>query len=262
MIIISDKQLPFSVVNGLYPSNSIKSDMVKKLFLSDRNYYYDSIEQLKFEMDLRKNIINAAIDLYKSKMTFRVFRKSKCNTDYWKRTDEGGFILKENVKASIGIKDIYTNSREYGTECATAIIIVYYKAILDSFGDVLFNEIFKRIHLMNWSYLDRNLGITYSRDVVDYLPGDCRYFKNPDVNPTTPEWQGENAIDLSNERYYGHGIGIKSAESIIDTLNRYRKKDSNTSAYLLNSATNPNYKELSNIYFKYISSFQLYRKLI
>ncbi|MTI67663.1 MAG: protein-glutamine gamma-glutamyltransferase [Firmicutes bacterium] len=262
MIIISGKIVPPNLINGLYPSNSIKGEMVNKLSSSEEKYYYDSIEQLKFEMDLRKNIINASIDLYKSKVTFRTFRKSKCNTDYWKRTEEGGFILKEGIRPARGIKDIFINGREYGTECATAIIIVYYKAILDIFREELFNEVFTRIHLMNWSYLDRNLGITYYRDVKDYLPGDCRYFKNPDVSPKTPEWQGENAIDLSSGRYYGHGIGIKSAEDIIKTLNRYRRKDSDTSAYLLNSVTNLSYKNLSNIYLRFVSNFQISKRLI
>ena len=62
---------------------------------------------------------------------------------------------------------------------------------------------------------------------MDYLPGDCRYFNNPDVDPLTPEWQGENAIDLSGGMYYGHGIGIKTADKIIEILNHNRIQDSN-----------------------------------
>ncbi len=57
----------------------------------------------------------------------------------------------------------------------------------------------------------------------DYLPGDCVYLKNPDHDLATPEWQGENAILLGNNLFYGHGIGITTAQGIIDELNSNRK---------------------------------------
>ena len=43
-------------------------------------------------------------------MTFKTFRKSICNLDYWDRTKEGGFILKNGVTPSDAIKDISINS--------------------------------------------------------------------------------------------------------------------------------------------------------
>ena len=109
---------------------------------------------------------------------------------------------------------------------------------------------------MNWQHLDPNMDIEHVRDLTDYLPGDCRYFKNPDVDPLTPEWQGENTIDLGNETYYGHGIGIRTSDKIIDVLNRFRKDDADTSAYLMNAATNPNYKLLAYNYNLFNSNFQ------
>ena len=60
-------------------------------------------------------------------MGFATFRKSKCNLDFWNRTDEGGFVLKDGVKASEAIHDIFANSPKYATECATAMMIVYIK---------------------------------------------------------------------------------------------------------------------------------------
>ena len=86
---------------------------------------------------------------------------------------------------------------------------------------------------------------------MDYLPGDCRYFNNPDVDPLTPEWQGQNAIDLSGGMYYGHGIGIKTADKIIEILNHNRIQDSTTSAYLMDMATRPGFMHLSFIYNKF-----------
>ena len=70
--------------------------------------------------------MNAAHALNKSGMGFDVFHKSKCNEDYWFRTDNGGFRLKSGIKGSDAINDIYQNGRKYKTECATAMVIVIY----------------------------------------------------------------------------------------------------------------------------------------
>jgi protein-glutamine gamma-glutamyltransferase len=229
-----------------YPSGSIEKDVIDILSSSSKIYTYDSRHQLEIELKLRKNIVTAARELYRSGMSFRIFRNSICNPAYWERTDEGGFLLRENVKPTDAVRDIFINGRKYGTECATAIVIIFYKAVLEAFPEERFNELFKRIYLMDWQR-DKELGIRYYENLTDYLPGDCRYFKNPDVDPLTPEWQGENAIDLSQGRYYGHGIGIKTAKGIIDALNMHREPGSQTSAYLLDSATRPDFKYLASV---------------
>lgn len=214
--------------------------IIDKLALSTKVYYYTAINELKFELDLRDSIIKAARELHRARFSFRTFRNSLCNADYWDRTKEGGFLLKAGVKPVDAVRDIYSNGYKYGSECATAIVIVYYKALADIVPEERYNELFSDIYLMNWKKLDRNIGVTYYDRVEDFLPGDCRYFKNPDVDPLTPWWQGENAIDLGDGTYYGHGIGITDAEGIIDSLNRYRKSGSSQSAYLLNSVTRLN----------------------
>ncbi|MFV2050776.1 protein-glutamine gamma-glutamyltransferase, partial [Metabacillus sp. YM-086] len=77
----------------------------------------------------------------------------------------------------------------------------------------------------------------YTRRGNDYLPGDCLYFDNPQFNPKTPQWRGENVIDLGNDLYFGHGIGIKTADGIIESLNKRRKAYATESAYLLSQVT-------------------------
>lgn len=239
---------PNTIINQ-YPQNSIERSIVSTLATSNEVYKYDSKDQLNFELKLRKSIIKASKDLNKSKFAFRVFRKSKANSDYWERTDEGGFLLKEGVKPSDAIKDIYINSSKYGTECSTAMVIIYYKALVDILPEAVFNRLFSKIYLMNWQHLDKDLGIADYMIRGDYLPGDLRYFRNPDVDPLTPEWQGENVIYLDNSLYYGHGLGIGTAERIIDALNKKRINGSQISAYLINSVKRPNFKYLSNIYY-------------
>lgn len=232
-----------------YMPDSIQRKVLNKLFLSSTAYKYASQNQLRFELDLRAGIVNAAIELSKSKLAFRTFRKSSCNTGYWLRTNEGGFLVKDGIKPSDAIKDIYINSQMYGTECATAIVIIYYKALVEIFPEQQFNYLFQNIYLMNWKYLDNDLGIRHYRITSDVLPGDCLYFKNPDFNPITPQWQGENVIDLGNGIYYGHGIGIRGAEEFIEALNRQRKSDATQSAYLSSSVTRPDFKLLADNYY-------------
>jgi len=249
MIKISGSISDTNTIIEKYPKNSIQRKIIEILSSSSEVYNYDSLEQLKFELDLRKKIIDSARELKKSKFSFKTFRKSKCNEEYWQRTDEGGFLLKKGVKPFDAVNDIYINSSKYATECATAIVIVYYKALADMFTEELFNSLFPNIYLMDWQHLDSNMGINLYRKVVDFLPGDCRYFKNPDVDPTKPEWQGENAIDFGDGSYYGHGIGIRTADEIIKDLNKHRKKEANTSAFLMDTANRPDFRYLANRYY-------------
>lgn len=253
MIKILGAQISFDGIVNEYPEKSIERESLTKLDGSSTVYEYSSIEQLKFEMSMRVNIIKASRALLKSRMAFRVFRQSMCNENYWNRTMDGGFDLKKDVKPSDAVKDIFINGSKYGTECATAIVIIYFKALVDIYPEDLFNQMFPKIKLMNWHY-DRDLGVEYYKNISDYLPGDCRYFKNPDVDPRTPQWQGENAIDLGDGTYYGHGIGIKNTEGIIKTLNSKRKEGATVEASLLESATRPDFKYLSDKLQKYLSS--------
>lgn len=259
MIKINGDIISSSSIANQYTPQSIERKIIDKIASSNKTYEYNSLNELKFELSLRKNIVVASRELDKSQFSFKTFRKSKCNIKYWHRTNEGGFLLKEGISPSVAIKDIFINGSQYGTECATAIVIVYYKAILDTFSPDIFNNLFTDIQLMNWHYIHKNLRLDYVYDVEDSLPGDCRYFKNPDVNPVTPEWQGENAIDLGDGTYYGHGIGIKTADEIINELNRKRKRGATKTAFLLDSASKPDFEYLSSKYYSYVSRLQIER---
>jgi len=255
MIKISGNRLDTKNLLEKYSSNNIATKIINILDSSRTEYEYASLSELEFEIKFRINIIKASIDLYRTDFSFAVFDDARCNDKYWKLTPEGGFLLKDGVKASDAIKDIYENGYLYATECATAMVILYYKALLSIYPEELLNKTFPKIHLMNWHYINRELRhIGYVEKYPDYLPGDRRYFKNPDVNPETPEWQGENVIDLGNGTYYGHGIGIGDADEIINALNENRKPDSKTSAYFMDVAARPNFKLLARIYDNFIAS--------
>ncbi|MGH4052690.1 MAG: protein-glutamine gamma-glutamyltransferase [Clostridium sp.] len=249
MIIVSSDIVKINLLINEYNTNDIERDILTKMDLSKGRYEYNSLDQLRFELKLRKNIINASKKLNAGDMDFSTFRKSTCNLNYWDRTDEGGFTVKKGIYPSDAIRDIDINSSKYATECATAMVIIYYQALLNIYDDKLFNKVFPEIQLMNWHYLNTPIeDVGYISKRSDYLPGDRQYFNNPDVNPTTPEWQGENVINLANELYFGHGIGIGNADQIINELNDNRKEKAKISAYLLDSAGRPDFIYLADIY--------------
>jgi protein-glutamine gamma-glutamyltransferase len=227
-----------------YRQGSPEYEVLSRLAESGSVYVFLSREELEFETGLRRGIIDASLALYRGRLAFRIFQESFCNEAYWSRRQDGGFVLKPGVRPSEAVNDIFVNTRMYGTECATAIIIIYWKAVLDAYKPELFDRTFTRIVLMNWRDMDRLIDPATYRGLADYLPGDCRYVRNPDVNPLTPEWQGENIIDLGGNRYYGHGIGLGDVDLFIRALNRNRIEGSQVSAYLVDSATRPDFRGL------------------
>lgn len=248
MIIVSGKVVSVQDAASGYAPGSVEKSVAEAMAEASAKYEYDSPGQLDFELRLRGEIVAASRALDRSGLGFEVFRSARCNPEYWDRTAEGGFRLKKGVPPSKAINDIYENGRLYGTECATAMMIVYYKALLEVYGASLFDKTFPRIELMDWHHIDRLLRETgYVSKRADYFPGDRRYFANPDVDPLTPQWQGENVIDLGGGLYYGHGVGIRNADSIVRALNRNRSPDADEPAHLLNSAGRPDFKRLANI---------------
>lgn len=251
MIIISGRQYDISEIINEYPPASIERQLLNTMSDSTGAYRYDNVNQLKFELRLRKEIVNASVDLDRSYFAFDTFRNSRCNPKYWDRTPNGGFRLKRDAKPSEAIKDILINGRQYATECATAMMIVYYLALLNVYSEDLFNRTFPQIYLMNWHQIDPILiDVGVPVEVTDILIGDRGYFNNPDVNPQTPELQGENVIVLPNDLYYGHGVGITTANRIIQILNNNRRRGATRSAYFVGTAARPDFKRLAGIYYR------------
>ncbi|WP_243290504.1 protein-glutamine gamma-glutamyltransferase [Bacillus sp. FJAT-47783] len=242
MILIQDVPITMERLRPLFPQEWLQE--ILELMVKYREIYaYENIQQLHFELIMRQNTMNAAQNLLKSKAKFATFAKSYCNEEFWNLNEKGAFLLKKGKKPSDAINDIFMNGTKYAFECATAIVIVFYKAALDSIGEKAFNYLFQGIVLYDWHY-DEDLGI-HTRSGNDFLPGDCLYFKNPQFDPKTPQWRGENTIYLGRDMYYGHGIGIRSANGMIQALNKYRKEGATETAYLKQQVTRPDYRYLS-----------------
>ncbi|MUT64792.1 protein-glutamine gamma-glutamyltransferase [Paenibacillus sp. NEAU-GSW1] len=228
------------------PLSQLEREIVRGKQLSRVVYRYDSPEDLRFELAMRQSIVNAAKALQESQAAFAIFEKSRCNEQYWSRTREGGFRLRSGVRPSDAIRDIFQNGELYGFECATAIVIVWYKAILDVIGDEAFNRYFTNLYLRDWNH-DSDLWLISTHDKDEAFPGDVLYFKNPDHDLDTPEWQGENVVKLEGNLFFGHGIGIETGEEIIAALNRQREPGAMTSAYLSDLVVYPNFEYLRRL---------------
>lgn len=246
MIFIANRPFSGASLQGDYTKDSVERQVLNAMRGSTAQYAYDSTQQLIFELRLRHEIVNAADLLYRSSLNFAVFQRSRCNEAYWDRTLNGGFQLKNKVNPAQAICDIYENGGEYATECATAMVIVYYKALLEVYGDTQFNKLFKDIYLMNWHVSDPLLSVVGTpKPAADKLLGDRGYFANPDVDPQTPQWQGENVIIMPGDLNYGHGVGMLTADQIIQNLNGNRVADATRSAYFTDSVGRPDFKLLT-----------------
>ncbi|MBS4188961.1 protein-glutamine gamma-glutamyltransferase [Bacillus sp. FJAT-49705] len=201
---------------------------------------YHSLHEFLFDLQLRENIILAARKLNESQVAFAPFVTSKFNPRIWKKI-RYGYLLDPSVLPSDAIKDIFENGKEYAFECTTAIVIIYYKAVLNSISTSYFNMLFQRLLVWDWNY-DKDLGII-TKEGRDFIPGDVVYFYNPDYDH--PVWSGENTVYLGNGLYFGHGIGIRTEEGMIQELNKLRKKNATRSAYLISQYSRLNTRYLS-----------------
>lgn len=243
MIVIAGRPVQPSMLQVEWGFNAEQQEVVRRMAASPQVFEYPSVDLLLFELKLRDHLVKSSRALYMSGLSFSTFENSRCNPRFWIRTGQGGFQLREEVRSSQGIIDIFQNGRMYATECATAMVIVLYHAVLHSIRLDDFEWLFANLLLYDWRY-DRDLQLsTIATDT--FLPGDILYFANPDHNPQTPEWQGLNAVYLGGGLYYAHGAGIRPAGSMITFLNGQRRPGASRSAYLVSQATRPGFAYLS-----------------
>ncbi|MFT8871230.1 MAG: protein-glutamine gamma-glutamyltransferase [Sporolactobacillus sp.] len=244
MIITDNQELSSTDASQFATSGTHGALIFQAMLVSPEMFAFPSKKELTFELMMRSATINAAQALNESGAAFATFYYSQCNPDFWNLTGDGGFELRAGRQPAEAILDIFYNGSAYAFECATAMMIVLYKALIDTIGNERFNQTFQHLYLWDWQNHPA-LSLRNVYRVGAGIPGDVRYFKNPDVNPATPQWQGENVVDLSDDHYYGHGIGIMPAHTIIAELNKYRRIGSTTSAFLMTSATRPDFLTLA-----------------
>ncbi len=223
-----------------------KLDATDKIFTKDASgkiNVQNVGEALRDRLRIGKAMVDSCEAMDKAGHSFALLKDHACNTDFFKK--EGStFVLKSGKKASEAVEDIFKNPSKYKFECATAMIIVYYKAMLDMLGPKDFDRICGDLRIGPWDYendLGRIMNTTGSgqaeapsghKDKVK--PGDYAYIRNWDVSDKgrAAGWQGENVIYLGNGKYYGHPFGVETGTHIVDYLNTQRNAGSTRSASL------------------------------
>ncbi len=218
----------------------VKREIYTSLENSPETFQYNSVHEFIFELYLRENIIREARRLHEGEASFAPFTTSKFNPTYWTKI-KYGYLLNDNALPSDAIKDVFSNGKDYAFECSTAIVLIFYKAVLDTIATSFFNSLFQRLLVWDWNY-DLDLGIVTKRG-DNFIPGDVVYFYNPDF--AHPIWTGENAVYLGGDLYFGHGVGIETEEGMIKALNTLRKEGSTKSAYLISQHSRLNSQYLS-----------------
>src|SRR5690606_31911583 len=128
MILISGTRLEPST---MWTNDRTERTILESMVNDPTVYSYQTVDELAFDLNLRKNIIASAKAMNQGHAQFAVFANSFCNPRYWQLSQVGGFRLRHDVYQADAIRDIFINSSLYGFECATAMIIIYYHAVLN-----------------------------------------------------------------------------------------------------------------------------------
>ncbi len=178
-------------------------------------------------------VVKAARDFAAAGVAFSgSSRTDKVNKALWWMGFGGKMGVRQGVRESEAINDIFVHGSSYGMECATATLVILYKAILDRIGPKDFDEAFAKTRLFRWEIEDDDFKKAKRvGKLPGFWPGDHTYFKNPDFDPSNSAFQGENVIYLGNGEYFGHGIGLVTERQLIEGLNGLRRPGARRSAF-------------------------------
>lgn len=191
-------------------------------------------------------LVNACEEMDRARHRFSSFAEQSFSGAMWmpREGERTTFQVKPGVKPSVAVQHICAHPDEYRFECATAIVIVYYKAILELIGPEDFDRAYPELKIGPWNYdskLEPHIRLTGSSRTeaaatarASLQVGDYTFIRNWDVTREARAggWQGENVIYLGNGRFYGHPFGIATDAEIIEFLNERRMPGSTRSASL------------------------------
>ena len=197
------------------------------------------------DLVFRKRVVDAAHALAEGGASFSGSHKTdKVNKKLWTMGYGGRIQVRKFLpegeigKPSVALNDIFENGDQYGFECATAMMVIYHKAILDHLGADKFDALFsdpKMLAFFRWDIEDadytavKKLAQDPKLATKTVVPGSHYYFFNPDASDENSAFRGENVIYLGNDQYYAHGIVgaegtyIVTEDEIMKTLSALRK---------------------------------------
>jgi protein-glutamine gamma-glutamyltransferase len=201
------------------------------------------------DLVFRHNVVEAAFALAQSGATFSgSHRTDKVNKKLWTMGYGGRMQVRKFLpegkfgKPSEALNDIFKNGSQYAFECATAMMVIYHKAILDHVGADAFDQMFtepRNLAFFRWSIEDDDYSDIKKLKMkpMPLHPGSHYYFKNPDASAENSAFGGENVIYLGDGKYYAHGIHgadgtyIVTEQEITHTLAALRRRGATEKPY-------------------------------
>ncbi len=196
------------------------------------------------EIAFRARVVQAAKDLAASGASFSASAADdKVNLNLWTMGFGGRMQVRKFLadgtigKPSAALRDIFTRGTAYGFECATAMMVIYHKAMLDHVGEDAFDAMFtepRHLAFFRWSIEDDDF-VDVKKLVhkpMPLQPGTHYYYKNPDAAPENSAFGGENVLYLGEGQFYAHGIVgvggtyVVTEKDIVDTLSALRRPGS------------------------------------
>jgi protein-glutamine gamma-glutamyltransferase len=206
------------------------------------------------DIAFRAHVVQASKDLAASGASFSPSHETdKVNKELWTLGYGGRMQVRkwlpdgEIGKPSTALRDIFQNGRQYGFECATAMMVIYHKAILDHVGDEAFDKMFsepRNLAFFRWDIEDTDF-VDAKKLVhrpMPLQPGTHYYFENPDAAPENSAFRGENVLYLGDGQFYAHGIVgdsgtyLVTEKDIVDTLSALRAPGADTVPRRVNMA--------------------------
>ncbi len=189
-------------------------------------------------------VVNAAKKLAQAKTRFCSPWYMRFNPSFWELYKGDHYIVKEGQSPSAALLDIFNNKAFTPChECSTAIIIIFYRAILDLIGNEHFDRVFdqsdirKKLIIGPMAYGRISNYITSigagnrratSSQAANFKPGSYGYVRNwshyNSESTYDDGWQGENIIFLGDGFVFGHPFGIEKLSTVIDGVDSHRRE--------------------------------------
>ena len=201
------------------------------------------------DLAFRQAVVQAGKDLAKSGVAFAARSgEDRVNKELWTLGYGGKMQVRKWLhgggigKPSEALRDIFSNGKAYSFECATAMMVIYHKAILDHIGDEAFDRLFsepRNLKFFRWQVEDSDFTEVkrLAHRPSKLMPGSHYYYKNPDASEENSAFGGENVIYLGDGTFYAHGIRGASGtfevteKEILDCLRRLRRAEATTEPY-------------------------------
>ena len=202
------------------------------------------------DLVFRQRVVDAAVALADSGANFSgSWKADKVNKALWTLGYGGRMQVRKFLpdgkigKPSEALNDIFENGGAYGFECATAMMVIYHKAILDHLGPEKFDALFsdpKMLAFFRWDIEDSDF--TAVKSILETpgigarppVPGTHYYFANPDASDENSAFRGENVIYLGEGKYYAHGVVgatgkyVVTEKELLASLSALRKPGAQT----------------------------------